>query len=68
MMSAGFDDMAMEMTTLWRIPPEKSIEYGKLAVDSGVYPLYEVSDGVWKITRKVKTLKPVADYILPLLN
>jgi pyruvate ferredoxin oxidoreductase beta subunit len=48
--------------TGWRIPPEKSIEYGKLAVDSGVFPLYEVSDGVWKMTRKAKTLKPVAEY------
>jgi pyruvate ferredoxin oxidoreductase beta subunit len=48
--------------TGWRIPPEKSIEYGKLAVDTGIFPLYEVSDGVWKMTRKPKTLKPVSDY------
>lgn len=48
--------------TGWRIPPNKAIEYGKLAVDSGVFPLYEVENGVWKLSRKLKQLKPVADY------
>ncbi len=48
--------------TGWRIPPNKAIEYGKLAVDSGVFPLYEVENGVWKLTRNPKQLKPVADY------
>lgn len=48
--------------TGWRIPPEKAIEYGRLAVDSGVFPLYEVDQGVWKLTRKPKELKPVSDY------
>ncbi len=48
--------------TGWRIQPQKSIEYGKLAVDSGIFPLYEVENGVWKLTRKSKQLIPVADY------
>ena len=48
--------------TGWRIPPKKSIEYGKLAVDSGVFPLYEVENGVWKMSRKPKQLLPVGDY------
>ncbi len=48
--------------TGWRIPPNKAIEYGKLAVDSGVFPLYEVENGVWRITRKVKELAPVSTY------
>jgi pyruvate ferredoxin oxidoreductase beta subunit len=48
--------------TGWRIPPAKSIEYGKLAVDSGIFPLYEVENGVWKLNRKPKELIPVADY------
>lgn len=49
--------------TGWRIPPQTAIEYGKLAVDTGVFPLYEVDHGVWKLTRKPKTLKPVNDYL-----
>ncbi len=48
--------------TGWRIPPEKAIEYGKLAVDTGVFPLYEVDNGVWKLTRKPKELKPITEY------
>ena len=48
--------------TGWRIPPAKAIEYGKLGVDCGIFPLYEVENGVWKLNRKPKELKPVADY------
>lgn len=48
--------------TGWRIPPMKSVEYGQLAVDSGMFPLYEVEDGVWKLNRKPKALKPVSEY------
>lgn len=48
--------------TGWRVPPNKAIEYGKLAVDSGIFPLYEVENGVWKVNRKPKELIPVADY------
>jgi pyruvate ferredoxin oxidoreductase beta subunit len=48
--------------TGWRIPPEKSIEYGKLAVDTGIFPLYEVENGVWKLSRKPKELKPITEY------
>ena len=49
--------------TGWRIPPGKAIEYGKLAVDTGVFPLYEVDNGVWKLSRKPKELKPVNEYL-----
>jgi pyruvate ferredoxin oxidoreductase beta subunit len=49
-------------STGWRIPPEKSIEYGTLAVNTGVFPLYEVENGEWKLSRKPKELQPVADY------
>ncbi|MBM3298517.1 MAG: pyruvate synthase subunit beta [Deltaproteobacteria bacterium] len=48
--------------TGWRIPPNKAIEYGKLAVDTGIFPLYEVENGVWKLNRKPKELKPITDY------
>ncbi len=48
--------------TGWRIPPEKAIEYAKLAVDTGVFPLYEVENGTWKLTRTPKELKPITEY------
>ncbi len=49
--------------TGWRIPANEAILYGKLAVQTGVFPLYEVENGKYKITHKTETLKPVKDYI-----
>jgi len=48
--------------TGWRVPPNKAIEYGRLAVDTGVFPLYEVENGIWKLNRKPNELKPVGEY------
>ncbi len=49
--------------TGWRMQPDKTIEICKLAVSTGAYPLYEVEDGVYKITRKPPELKPVMEYL-----
>ncbi len=34
-----------------------------MAVGKGVFPLYEVENGKYKITHKVEKLKPITDYI-----
>ena len=48
--------------TGWRSPSDTPIELGKLATQTGVFPLYEVEDGKW--TMKVEPqLKPVAKYL-----
>ena len=48
----------------WQIPGEKTIEFARLAVESGLWELYEVDEG--KRTRTVEpSFTPVADYILP---
>ncbi|HOG39634.1 MAG TPA: pyruvate synthase subunit PorB [Syntrophorhabdaceae bacterium] len=49
--------------TGWRVPADLAIEYGKLAVRTGVFPLYEVENGIYKITYSPEPLKPVKDYI-----
>jgi len=49
--------------TGWRIPADLAIEYGKLAVRTGVFPLYEVEDGRYKITYSPEPLRPVQDYL-----
>jgi pyruvate ferredoxin oxidoreductase beta subunit len=49
--------------TGWRIPTAKAIEYGRLAVQTGVFPLYEVENGKHKMTVKPTKKKPVADYL-----
>ena len=47
----------------WRYPPEDLMEMTKLAVDTCVWPLYEVVDGVWKLTYEPKKKLPVVDYL-----
>ena len=49
--------------TGWRCPPQSAIELGRLAVQTGIFPLYEVEDGHYTLNVKVPKLKPVADYL-----
>lgn len=51
--------------TGWRIPPNKAIWIGRLAVETGVFPLYEVENGKYRITVDVPELKPVLHYLKP---
>ncbi|MDR1295917.1 MAG: pyruvate ferredoxin oxidoreductase [Deltaproteobacteria bacterium] len=48
--------------TGWRMKPELAIESGRLAVNTRIFPLYEVIDGCYEINRKVADPKPIADY------
>ena len=47
----------------WKFPPEKTIEIAKIAVDANVFPLYEIVDGRYTISRKPGRPKPVAEYL-----
>ena len=49
--------------TGWRCPTDNAIEVGRLAVQTGMFPLYEVEGGKHKITVNFQQLKPVADYL-----
>ena len=51
--------------TGWRSKPDSAISISKLAIDTLVFPLYEVIDGEYVISRKVKKPKPVAEYLKP---
>ena len=51
--------------TGWRSPVEKTIEIGRLAVQTGVYPLYEIEDGKYKLNVNVAKRKPVEEYLKP---
>ncbi len=48
--------------TGWRCKPEQSIEAGRLAVETGIFPLYEVENGELTLTYGFEELKPVQDY------
>ncbi|MFC2061028.1 thiamine pyrophosphate-dependent enzyme [Elusimicrobiota bacterium] len=47
----------------WKHPPEKSIEIAKIAVECKMWPLYEVENGVWRITYTPRKEVPVADWL-----
>ncbi|HXW95427.1 MAG TPA: thiamine pyrophosphate-dependent enzyme [Nitrososphaerales archaeon] len=47
----------------WRFDSEKTIRMARLAVETRLFPLYEVDDGVYKITFPVSSPKPVEEYL-----
>jgi pyruvate ferredoxin oxidoreductase beta subunit len=49
--------------TGWRCAPDLAIRVGRLAVETGVFPLYEVENGNYKLTIDVPRLRPVQDYL-----
>ena len=49
----------------WRYPAEKLMEMTKLAVETCVWPLYEVIDGKWIVNYIPKDKKPVEEYLKP---
>jgi pyruvate ferredoxin oxidoreductase beta subunit len=49
--------------TGWRCAPEDSLETARLVVNTRIFPLYEVIDGRYVLSRDVKKPKPVEDYL-----
>ena len=49
--------------TGWRSSPDQTIELGRLAVETGIFPLYEVVNGEYRLTVEVPQLKPVKEYM-----
>ncbi len=47
----------------WRSPADLSVRIGRLAVESGVFPLYEIEDGKYKLSLDLPQLRPVQDYL-----
>ncbi len=50
--------------TGWRLPSEQSVRIARLAVQTRVFPLYEVEDGV-RYTVNAGGDRPVGDYLKP---
>jgi len=49
--------------TGWRCSPELTVSIGRLAVETGIFPLYEIEDGKHKLSVHLAKLKPVSDYL-----
>jgi pyruvate ferredoxin oxidoreductase beta subunit len=50
--------------TGWRCGPELSVETARMVVQSRIFPLYEVVDGRYILSRDVKNPKPVEEYLM----
>lgn len=48
--------------TGWRLAPELAIRAGRLAVQTGIFPLYEIENGEYKLNFDFPQLRPVDDY------
>jgi len=51
--------------TGWRCPTELGIKIGRLAVETGIFPLYEVENGKYRLNMNIDVteLKPIKDYM-----
>jgi len=49
--------------TGWRCSPDLSVRMGRLAVETGIFPLYEIEDGRYKLNFDLPQLRPVQDYM-----
>jgi len=50
--------------TGWRHPTDQTVEIAKLAFNTNVYPMYEIENGVFKLTRKPTKFVPVDEYLM----
>jgi pyruvate ferredoxin oxidoreductase beta subunit len=48
--------------TGWRIPSAQAIRYGRLAVEAGVFPLYEIVNGKYSLSYNPEPLRHMVDY------
>jgi pyruvate ferredoxin oxidoreductase beta subunit len=49
----------------WGISSSETVKLGRLAVETGVFPLYEIEKGKYRVTVNVEKLKPVEAYLQP---
>jgi pyruvate ferredoxin oxidoreductase beta subunit len=49
--------------TGWRCATDLTIRIGRLAVETGIFPLYEIENGKYRLNFDFPQLKPVTDYM-----
>jgi pyruvate ferredoxin oxidoreductase beta subunit len=49
--------------TGWRLPPQMAIHAGRLAVETGMFPLYEVEHGSYTLNVDLTELRPIEEYL-----
>jgi len=51
--------------TGWRLSPDQTVQISRLAVQTAVFPLYEIEDGKLTVNEKPKKLRPLIEYMRP---
>jgi len=49
--------------TGWRCPSNSTIKMGRLAAETGIFPIYEIENGEYKLNIDYPKLRPVEDYL-----
>jgi len=49
--------------TGWRCRSNQTIKVGRLAVETGIFPIYEIENGQYKLNIDLPYLRPVEDYL-----
>jgi len=47
----------------WGFPPERTLEIGRIGIDCGLVPVFEMEDGTIVSVRKIRRKIPVTDYL-----
>jgi pyruvate ferredoxin oxidoreductase beta subunit len=47
----------------WRYDPSETIAISKLAAETGVWPLYEVDHGTWRLNYRPSPKRPILDWL-----
>ena len=47
----------------WKSDPAMTVKVAKLAVETGLYPIFEMENGVVTKVRRFKNMKPVSEYL-----
>lgn len=47
----------------WRYDADQTIEIGRLATDTHLFPLYEIEEDRYRLTRRIDRPKPITEYL-----
>jgi pyruvate ferredoxin oxidoreductase beta subunit len=59
----SFLDIHCPCPTGWKFDVSKTVDVAKKAVDTGMWVLYEIEDGQFRITKRIPQRKPVEEYL-----
>ncbi|MGC8572504.1 MAG: pyruvate ferredoxin oxidoreductase [Caldisphaera sp.] len=59
----SFIQVLMACTTGWRFDPALGITISRLATETGIFPIYEIDHGNFRVTFPIMKRKPVKEYL-----